>query len=221
MVTASRPRRRRVDAITNRERIVAAARLVFARDAHQSLDRVAAEAGVGIATLYRHFANREELIRAVYVSMFDSEVRPLLNAESSLQAPRRAFMTIADRLLDLVANNGELTVSPISVAVLSDELLGEFLEPFGVLLRRAQELGEIRRDLEPGDIPRILGMLIAGLSTPATSPAIRQRYLALMFDAVSSEGAEPLPPLPENEPGDLRSALAPIAHSRTASQPRR
>src|SRR4051795_8357425 len=57
---------RRADASRNHERILSAARAVFVEDgAEASLDQVARRAGVGNATLYRHFGDREDLIRQV------------------------------------------------------------------------------------------------------------------------------------------------------------
>ena len=52
---------RRRDALANSERLIAAARKVFASGGQGSLEEIASEAGVGIATLYRHFSGRESL----------------------------------------------------------------------------------------------------------------------------------------------------------------
>jgi len=60
-------RKLRTDAARNRDRILAAAKDAFARDgAAASLDNIATMAGVGSATLYRHFPTRDALIEAVY-----------------------------------------------------------------------------------------------------------------------------------------------------------
>src|SRR5438067_8589051 len=57
----------RSDAERNRERIIAAARTVFARDGlSASMASVAREAGVGIATMFRRFPTKEELVDAVF-----------------------------------------------------------------------------------------------------------------------------------------------------------
>src|SRR6476619_3165969 len=57
----------RSDAERNRERIIAAARTVFARDGlSASMASVAREAGVGIATMFRRFPSKEELVDAVF-----------------------------------------------------------------------------------------------------------------------------------------------------------
>src|SRR5215831_11124374 len=60
-------RRPRADAQRNRERILEVATKAFARHgANVSMDDVAKDAGVGAGTLYRHFANRDALLEAVY-----------------------------------------------------------------------------------------------------------------------------------------------------------
>ena len=60
-------RKPRADSIRNRERVLAAARAVFASSgAAGSLEAVARHAGVGVGTLYRHFPTRQSLFEAVY-----------------------------------------------------------------------------------------------------------------------------------------------------------
>ncbi|MDQ1014100.1 TetR/AcrR family transcriptional regulator [Streptomyces afghaniensis] len=63
----------RKDAERNRERIIAAARSVFARDGLSvSMASVAREAGVGIATMFRRFPTKEELVEAVFSDRMDA-----------------------------------------------------------------------------------------------------------------------------------------------------
>ena len=65
--------RLRSDAERNRERIIAAARTVFARDGlNASMASVARETGVGIATMFRHFPTKEELVAAVFADRMDA-----------------------------------------------------------------------------------------------------------------------------------------------------
>src|SRR5271154_5886562 len=64
---------RRVDAERNRERILTAARDAFADpEADVSMAEIARRAGVGSATVYRNFANRRELLEAIYVDEIDA-----------------------------------------------------------------------------------------------------------------------------------------------------
>ncbi|HTU97078.1 MAG TPA: helix-turn-helix domain-containing protein, partial [Solirubrobacteraceae bacterium] len=59
---------RRADAERNREKILAAARAAFADpDADVSMAEISRRADVGMATLYRNFSNRRELLEALYI----------------------------------------------------------------------------------------------------------------------------------------------------------
>ncbi len=70
---ATRKRSRRVDARRNREQILTAARAAFAdANANVSMAEIARRSGVGSATLYRNFANRRELLEALYVDEIDA-----------------------------------------------------------------------------------------------------------------------------------------------------
>src|SRR6201995_932453 len=76
-------RKPRADGERNRERLLEVAKEVFSRDgAAASLDDIARRAGVGNATLYRHFPTRDDLIEAVY----RSEVEKLAAAEQRFAA---------------------------------------------------------------------------------------------------------------------------------------
>src|ERR1700722_16259789 len=66
------PAARRVDAERNRERILDAARVAFADpDADVSMAEISRRAGVGMATLYRNFPSRRELLEALYIDEID------------------------------------------------------------------------------------------------------------------------------------------------------
>src|ERR1700722_8228234 len=85
--------RQRSDATKNRERVIAEARKLFSTSATTvSLEAIARAAGVGIGTLYRHFATKETLVEAVYGSELDAldlEADDLLSRHSSADAMRR------------------------------------------------------------------------------------------------------------------------------------
>lgn len=211
-------RGRRRDAAANRDRLIAAARTVFASGGHGSLEEIAGEAGLGIATLYRHFPSREALTREVYRSIFEAELLPLARDACSQASARQAFIVIVERLLELVDRERGLIASSADFAVLTDDLLREFVEPFALLLRRAQRAGEIRPDLEPYDIPRVLGFLVVGLSTPASTAAVRQRYLSLVFDGLQRGDTQSLPSLAEQD--IVEGARGGIAALRAASSSR-
>ena len=83
-MNAEAPRRLRADAARNSERLVRAAREVFAEQGPEArLDEVARRAGVGVATLYRRFPDKAVLVRAVLDQAFHERVAP------SSRRPRR------------------------------------------------------------------------------------------------------------------------------------
>jgi hypothetical protein len=93
-------------------------------------------------------------------------------------------------------------------------LAPSFFERLSIVLIRAQAQGLVREDLQPGDLPRLVGMLITTKRFDETGEGWR-RYLALLVDALGLESTTPLPPLP---PQDARN----VSSSRTGcpSEPR-
>jgi AcrR family transcriptional regulator len=95
-VVAAKPLRKpRADSVRNRERVLEAAKVLFAAGGPAgSLEAVAREAGVGIGTLYRHFPIREALFEAVYRREVEQlvELADLLASEQPpLEAMRRSM----------------------------------------------------------------------------------------------------------------------------------
>ncbi|MGH3474638.1 MAG: TetR/AcrR family transcriptional regulator [Aeromicrobium sp.] len=167
------------------------ARKAFVAGKSPSLEEIATAAGVGVATLYRHFPNREALVRAAYHAIFDDEVLPQMAPEKMLPAFRDAFIEVSVRVIDL------LSAAPTSnLAELNTELIEEHIDLFAILLEGTQAQGDIRKDIGIEDVPHILGMLVMGLSNPNLNAQSRARYLALMFDALKPGHGDELPPLP-------------------------
>ncbi|MEU5592796.1 TetR/AcrR family transcriptional regulator [Streptomyces sp. NPDC020298] len=203
--------RRRVDARSSVERIVAAGRTVLGRG-EASLEQIAAEAGVGIATLYRHFPNREAIVRAVLEDILETDLLPLIERAADADHTRQALQGIATHLLDLITEERGLVTFAGNFADVAVEVLQRFSDSLHPLLERGQQAGEIRSDLTAEDIPRFLVMAVAGLALPGTAPALRARFIALLFDSLDPANATPLPP---SRPGedDLRTALGSVTRT--------
>ncbi|MEV7864356.1 helix-turn-helix domain-containing protein [Streptomyces hirsutus] len=201
-------RPRRVDARSSRERIIAAGRTVLGTG-EGSLEQIAAEAGVGIATLYRHFPNREAIVRAVLDDILDTDLLPLIADATASRHPRQSLLDIATRLLDLITEERGLVAFAGNFADVAVDALQRLSDSLQPLLLHAQEQGEIRADLTADDIPRFLVMGVAGLALPDTTPSMRARFLALLFDSLNPANATPLPPLRQEE-GDLRTAISSV-----------
>ena len=91
MEQEARTRRPRADGERNRARLIEAAKRAFAETgASVSLEHIAREADVSIATLYRHFPTRDELISAVY----QQEVTALIEAADQLMTDREPAVAL-------------------------------------------------------------------------------------------------------------------------------
>ncbi|MFD5258298.1 TetR/AcrR family transcriptional regulator [Streptomyces bobili] len=195
--TPARPLR--ADAERNRQRIIAAAQQVFAqRGLDVTLDDIAHHAGVGVGTVYRRFANREELIEAI----FEKEIqRVVAIAEEALTHADPwdglvHFFTTAgqdfadDRGLREVLLAG--THGKHRVAAARDRLT----PAINAVIRRAQRHGSLRDDIEATDFPLIQMMLGTATQFSRTvSPDLWQRYLILILDGLrtSRQTRTPLP----------------------------
>jgi AcrR family transcriptional regulator len=85
---------KRADAVANHARILEAARLVMVeRGLDMEMDEVAERAGVGVGTLYRHFANRDAMVQAVLAKTFE-DILVRLRAAAAIEDPTVALREI-------------------------------------------------------------------------------------------------------------------------------
>src|SRR5262247_4053376 len=97
------PRRLRVDAERNRAALLAAAREVFAEQGLEApLEEVALRAGVGIATLYRRFPNRRQLVAAALVDTF-AQYAEAAERALAVSDPWAGFAGFIERICELQA----------------------------------------------------------------------------------------------------------------------
>ena len=153
-------RRPRMDALRNRDLLLAAAASVFsAGGAEASLESVARRAGVGIGTLYRHFPTREALFEAVY----RREVEQLAELAEQLKAdpaPAEALRRWLRSNVAFVATKKGMAAALALTAHGNSDLAAYTAERLtravGTLLDRAVAAGEIRADIGPEDLLRAL-----------------------------------------------------------------
>jgi AcrR family transcriptional regulator len=185
---AGRPRR--ADARQNYDRLVATAARAFARDGSQAtLKAVAAEAGVGIGTLYRHFPTREALVEAVY----RVETQRLGDAAAELLGqlpPVAALRAWTARFVDFMA--AKEGMADVLHAVLSgDEVLrtdtrAVLIEAVGLLLRAGQASGDLRPGLDEGDVFLALGGFALALGHHPSADAQTARLLDLLLNGLAA-----------------------------------
>ena len=161
---AENQRPQRADARRNRERILEAARQVFAESGIDAqIDDVARRAGVGVGTVYRHFPTKEalmvELVRLKF-QLFAAEARGALERDGepfellaeALRADARAVARDAGAQ-HVLAGAGEHIWAQVQAE--KNELNALTAE----LIARAQRAGTMRPDVRAADI----GMLVCGV----------------------------------------------------------
>ncbi|WP_328466995.1 TetR/AcrR family transcriptional regulator [Actinoplanes sp. NBC_00393] len=182
--TEVRPLRR--DAQRNRERILEAAREVFAaRGFAATLDDVAHHAGVGVGTVYRRFPTKEALVEAVFTDRLEDLVTL---AEEALAAP-----SAWDGLTDFLRRSARMHASDRGLrdaALSMDEhhfvTAGEHLVPLlEQLMDRAHAEGTLRPDAGFRDFPIIMAMVTdLAQHSAECRPGLYERYLELVLDGL-------------------------------------
>jgi len=159
------------------------------------LEEIARRAGVGAATLYRHFPSKDELVRAVIEHGFADQVEPVLrralddeeDALTGVVAVLDAFMTMASQHRNALAAARQPGQFPVDV-------VAPFFERLAIILARAQQQGTVRADLDAEDLPRLLIMVFNTIWLN-DAPGNWRRYLMLLLDALQPIAARPLPPV--------------------------
>ncbi len=181
----------RLDAARNQERIVAAAAVAFAElGADVTLDEVARRAGVGIATVYRRFRNRDQLVQAVVAHVLTAEIEPV--AEVETDDPWRDLAAILDASVAAVAAHHEVVALAHAAGAIDVDVVDRYLHRIDRVLTRARAAGVVRAELEPRDVAVAVVMVLATVRKAKEGGGDWRRYLALLLD-----GMRPAPsPLP-------------------------
>jgi AcrR family transcriptional regulator len=180
----------RADARANRARILDVAEEVFGTGGESaSTEEVARLAGVGIATVFRHFPTKAALLEAVLTRRFD-RLREQADALLDAADPGEAFLGffrylvadaptkigIAEALLDAGGDGGEAA-----------QASAELRRAFGALLQRAQQAGVIRDD---AGLPEVYALLV-GVSRVAAQEhpgeEVRSRMLTIVLDGLAPQ----------------------------------
>lgn len=185
---------RRRDASRNRAAIVTAARAALRERLQLSLGEIAARAGVGAATLYRHFPNREALEREALRQVLLEEAATALELVRP-DDPRGSFVDISSRVIDVIASVRPPGSPPLDIPDLMGDVFEEFAGPVAESLAQGQREGTVRDDVDVRDILWIMQIMVTGFSVPSATPDVRRRYLALLFDALSPAAPGHLPSL--------------------------
>ena len=136
---------KRADAVSNRARIIEVALAVFAeRGLDMEMGEIASRADLGIGTLYRHFANREDLLRAIVVHTLDDTLKQFQTAVASTVDPRAALLAFVSVGLRVQQQYGPI------FAVIRDPKLMRIFDRAQAQTFRDQFIGVVLGILEGG-----------------------------------------------------------------------
>ncbi|MEV5964878.1 TetR/AcrR family transcriptional regulator [Kribbella sp. NPDC051952] len=177
----------RADARDNRARIMTAADEIFGRSPNASTDDVARQAGVGIATVFRHFPTKTELLEAVLTLRLERLRDRALELAGS-DDPGAAFYSFFTQVVSESASKlaiAQALIAAGSAAGEDAQKAGRGMrEAFDILLTEAQRSGAVRTDAA---FPEVYALLV-GASRGATAvdlePATRDKMLALVYDGL-------------------------------------
>lgn len=188
MAIAHRPQR--ADARRNRERILAAAKKVFAElgsEAHMEV--VARRAGVGVGTLYRHFPTKEDLLGELVAEQFAAFTEQARLSLESIDDPWEALAETlranAQMASENVAVQHAITGAEVNwerVETIRAELLAVTSE----LIDRAHAAGVVRDDLDVSDIPTVMCGVCStmGRTRPDGIEQDWRRHLEILLDGI-------------------------------------
>ena len=178
-------RGKRADAVRNQQTLLAAAAEVFVTSGVDApIREIAARAGVGIGTIYRHFPTRADLIVAVYRHQVEAcaEAGPVLLAGGG--PPYQALARWIGMFVDFLVTKHGLAEVLQSDAAAFQTLHAYFLDRLvpvcGQLLEAAASAGEIRPGLDAYELLRGVGSLCAGAGS---DPRYNPRHLVELLIA--------------------------------------
>ena len=180
------PRRLRADAQRNIDSLLEAAKTVFGTSGVDApAKQIADLAGVGVGTLYRHFPQRSDLVKAV----FQREVDACANAATTLAAahePGAALAKWLHRYTEFLATKRGLATALHSGDPAYCALPAYFMQrlgpALGSLLEAATASGEIRGGISAKDILHAVANLC--VPVPGEGVAYSQRMVALLIDGL-------------------------------------
>jgi AcrR family transcriptional regulator len=184
--TTSGDRRRRADAVRNRQRVLEATTTLLADPgATVTVEAIAGKAGVGAATVVRSFGSKDALIDAAVADLLEPVIRRARDAlsETSAQDALRRFLTelitfqsghwiIGEQLrdLDLPSTTAQRAALTRTVTELVD---------------RARDEGAIRTDIDPSVTMDLITEVTHAIArSPSASPQLAQSYVSVLMDGL-------------------------------------
>jgi AcrR family transcriptional regulator len=158
--TTADQRRLRADARRNRERIISSGRELFARHGPEAqMDEIAAHAGVGIGTVYRHFPTKEALLTEMVRVRFQEFAEIAISAEDIID-PLEALRTVIRGSAEAVEGDSGFQLAMMGSSELEwdgiEEQKAALAEVVGRIISRAIAAGEVREDFVFEDFAMVM-----------------------------------------------------------------
>jgi len=181
----------RADARRNREKVLAAARAVFAEQGVDAqMDDVARRADVGVGTVYRHFPTKDALLNALTDELFAVVAvytRNQLTVDDPWEAFTRAMWFGAEKTAGDRAFSEIMGARPGAARTCPGK--EDLLVTVGELMERCIAAGKMRPDAVVDDV----GMLMCGVGSASQMehpvPDAWRRHMAIMLDGLRAEAA--------------------------------
>jgi AcrR family transcriptional regulator len=213
-------RRLRADAERNRTAILAAAQEVFAEQGLEApLVEIAARAGVGIATLYRRFPDRQQLVAAALAGKI-TQYAEAAGLALAVADPWGGFASFTEQACQMQADDrglSDLLCMTLPAGEHVEQLRRQANDQVVELIDRAKAAGQLRADFVGEDL---LLLLIANAAimhvTRNDAPHTWRRFVALLLDAFRQHDAPELPRPPST--AQMAKAMRRLAGERGCGQ---
>lgn len=194
------PHLSRADARDNHDRILEAARVLFAEHGLEvTMRQVARRAEVGPATLYRHFPTRQALVDAAFAGEMTA-CRSIVAEGCADKDPWRGFCTIVERISVRNVRNRAFVDAFVDAHPDVDAFARhrrELLRMIADLARRAQAAGGLRHDFAVADFALVVRAGHGLSSAPvADREAAARRFAAIVIDGLHASTTRTTPPYP-------------------------
>lgn len=186
-------RRTRKDALQNRDRVLdAATELVRSEGEKVPMAKIAERAGVGVGTVYRHFATREDLLGALVHRSFGLAVE---NAGAAAAHPGSALAGVRQFLLATLRDRERFVLplhgGPVIFTPATRQRQADVRTALRALLERGHAAGELRADLTPEDLIVAASLLSRPLPGTRDWDALARRQIDLMINGLAPQRLPP------------------------------
>ncbi|HEY1570915.1 MAG TPA: TetR/AcrR family transcriptional regulator [Pseudonocardiaceae bacterium] len=147
-----------------------------------TLEHVARRAGVGVATVYRRFRNRDQLVHAVFEHILATVIEDVTAVQTD--DPWRDLTRSLEATVDLLARRQVVLALARETDAIGLPSLQRYIKAADRLLDRAIDAGVVRSELLGRDLAAVIAMVLATVHPGDPGGADRKRYLALLIDGL-------------------------------------